>query len=98
MREVRSKFNPRPGRKLNPGPSGWQSAEILPTVPTSCSRGRTQKVADQHVGFPGYVWTEGKSVADLKISGYVWTGPRCFCENTEYYSFQVETVDSQSFF
>ena len=27
------KFNPRPGRGLNPGPSGWQS-EILPTVPT----------------------------------------------------------------
>ena len=30
------KFNPRPGRELNPGPPGWQS-EILPTVPTSHS-------------------------------------------------------------
>ena len=28
------KFNPRPGRGLNPGTSGWQS-EILPTAPTS---------------------------------------------------------------
>ena len=28
------KFNPRPGRGVNSGPSGWQS-EILPTVPTS---------------------------------------------------------------
>ena len=33
-KEGRPKFNPRPGRGLNPGPSGWQS-EILPTVPTS---------------------------------------------------------------
>ena len=33
-KEGRPKFNPRPGRRLNPGPSGWQS-EILPTVPTS---------------------------------------------------------------
>ena len=28
------KFNPRPGRGLNPGPSGWQS-EVLQTVLTS---------------------------------------------------------------
>ena len=33
-KEGRPKFNPRPGRGLNPGPHGWQS-EILPTVPTS---------------------------------------------------------------
>ena len=32
------KFNPRPGRGLNPEPSGWQS-EILPTVPTSHTSG-----------------------------------------------------------
>ena len=25
MKEGRRKFNPRPGRGLNPGPSGWQS-------------------------------------------------------------------------
>ena len=35
-KEGRPKFNPRPGRGLNSGPSGWQS-EILPTVPTSLS-------------------------------------------------------------
>ena len=35
-KEGLSKFNPRPGRELNPGPPGWQS-EILPTVPTSHS-------------------------------------------------------------
>ena len=28
------KFNPQPGRGMNPGPSVWQS-EILPTVSTS---------------------------------------------------------------
>ena len=33
-KEGRPKFNPRPGRRLNPRPSGWQS-EILPTMPTS---------------------------------------------------------------
>ena len=33
-KEGRPKFNPRPGRGLNPGPSGWQS-EIILTVPTS---------------------------------------------------------------
>ena len=33
-KEGRPKFNPQPGRGLNPGPSRWQS-EILPTVPTS---------------------------------------------------------------
>ena len=33
-KEGRPKFNPRPGRGLNPGPPGWQS-KVLPTVPTS---------------------------------------------------------------
>ena len=33
-KEGHPKFNPRPGRGLNPGPPGWQS-EILPTVATS---------------------------------------------------------------
>ena len=43
-KEGRPKFNPRPGRGLNPGPPGWQP-EILPAVPTSHTQENTFGIA-----------------------------------------------------
>ena len=56
--------------------------------------GRIFKVADSDADFTGYEWIHKEKVTDLKVSGYVWTGPeltrQCYGANKFKYSFIFE--------